>query len=197
LRLQEQYYKALFPEALELMDGIAAGAKDELDKSAYAGLLTHAEKILMIDSYWGLKGAPPGAFRNPKTITDSSDREDEVACSGAVILGKGTADGKAIHCSSEDQHFFPQEYLVSYIVHPADRSARSYTVTASGGEIGSEHALNDRGVVVSGYAGGGNNIANPTASAPFSGYRRPVWTGSWDAGTQLLSPIAPIKPWNC
>jgi hypothetical protein len=172
LRQQEQYYKLLLPEALELMVGVAMGAKDELDKSAYAGLLSHYDKILMINSYWGLKGAPPGTpAKNAKPTT--SDSEGEVACSGAVIFGKATADGKAIHCSSEDQHFFPQEYLVTYTVHPDDKNAHSYTVTASAGEIGSEHALNDHGVVVSGYAGGGGDIASPTLAAPFSGYRRP------------------------
>src|SRR5438094_4830952 len=33
---EEQYYKALAPEALQLMDGIARGARAELAKSAYA-----------------------------------------------------------------------------------------------------------------------------------------------------------------
>jgi len=174
VRQQEQYYKALAPEALELMEGIARGAAAELDKSAYAGILTHYEKILVINSYWGLKGAPAGRILKAEKSTAAGAAADEaVACSGAVILGKGTADGKVIHCSSEDQHFFPQEYLVTYIVHPVDKNAHTYTVTASSGEIGSEHAMNDRGVVVSGYAGGGVDIGSPSISFPFSGYERP------------------------
>ena len=185
VRRQEQYYQALAPEALELMAGIAVGAKAELDKSAYAEVMPHYEKILVINSYFGLKGAPPGS--TPKTDGDRSDIDDGdggAACSGAVILAKGTADGRVIHCSSEDQHFFPQQYLVAYIVHPSDEHALAYTVTDSAGEIGSEHALNDRGVVVSGYAGGGIDIGAPSLEAPFSGYRRPGldWqVGCWYA----------------
>jgi hypothetical protein len=173
----EHYYKALVPEALELMEGIAHGAKEELDKSSLAEVMTHYEKILMINSYFGLGGAPPtcpGASRaaNPSK-GGSGAGEVEEGCSGAVILGKGTADGKVIHVSSEDQHFFPQEYLVTYVVHPRDRRAYMYTATDSAGEIGSQTAMNDKGVVVSGYAGGGVDIGSPTCASPFSGYRRP------------------------
>src|SRR6266511_98486 len=187
---EEQYYKALAPEALELMDGIARGAKAELAKSAYANVLTDFEKILVINSYFGLKGSPPD--REPAglqgRVAAQPPGDETRGCSGAVILGKGTADGKAIHVSSEDQHFFPQEYLVTYVVHPKDKNAHSYTVTASGGEIGSEHALNDKGVVVSGYAGGGVDIAAPSLAAPFSGYRRPGL--DWQLGCWYAAAFA-------
>lgn len=183
VRRQEKYYESLAPEALELMKGIAAGASGELDKSAYASVMSHFEKVLVINSYFGLKGAPPG--RGAATASARHDDEDPtLGCSGAVILGRGTADGKAIHVSSEDQHFFPQEYLVTYIARPTDPTAHSYTATASGGEIGSEHALNDKGVVVSGYAGGKQEIGSPTLQDPFGGYRRAGldWQlGSWYA----------------
>jgi hypothetical protein len=176
VRQEEQYYQALAPEALELMDGIARGAKDELAKSPYADVMTDYEKILTINSYFGMQAPPPSRASDADRSARASERDETdptLGCSGAVILGKGTADGKAIHVSSEDQHFFPQEYLVTYVVHPADKRAHSYTVTSSAGEIGSEHALNDKGVVVSGYAGGAVGIADPTLAAPFSGYRRP------------------------
>jgi hypothetical protein len=130
------------------MKGMAVGAKKELDKSVYADLMTHYEKILLINSYFQLSVPLPGA--------GAGDAVE--ACSGAVILGKGTKDGKAIHVSSEDQHFFPQEYLVTYFVNPSDPKARRYTVTDSAGEIGSQTAMNDKGVVVSGYAGGGRDV---------------------------------------
>jgi len=169
LHEQEAYYEALVPEALEMMHGIADGAATELGASAFPRVLGHFQKILMINSYFGLKGKPP-ASDTPQT----SRPEDAVhACSGAVILGAATADGKTIHVSSEDQHFFPQEYLVTFVANPSDRRAHRFTVTDSAGEIGSEHAQNDRGVTVSGYAGGSVGILGPTLAQPFSGYRRP------------------------
>jgi hypothetical protein len=184
LRHVEHYYRHLIPEALELMEGMACGAKEELDKSALARVMTHYEKILMINSYFGLGGAPPtcpaaSQAANPSK-GGSGAGDSEEGCSGAVILGKGTADGKVIHVSSEDQHFFPQEYLVTYVVQPRDRRAHMYTVTDSAGEIGSQTAINDRGVVVSGYAGGGVDIGSPTCDSPFSGYRRPAL--DWQVG---------------
>jgi hypothetical protein len=94
------------------------------------------------------------------------------SCSGAVILGLATKAGGTIHTGSEDQHFFPQEYQVSYIASPSDKKARRYLVTDTAGEIGSQLALNDAGVTVSGYAGGSINVVGPTLSAPFAGYRR-------------------------
>jgi hypothetical protein len=153
LREEEMYYSVLVPEALELMRGMADGAKEDLDGSRYAGTMSNYEKILMINSYYGLLAQAP-------------------ACSGAVVFGSATKDGKAIHVSSEDQHFFPQEYLVTFIAVPADPHAHRFTVTDTAGEIGSEHAMNDRGVTVSGYAGGFEKIVAPTAASPFSGYRR-------------------------
>jgi hypothetical protein len=190
IRRQERYYQALAPEALELMAGIALGAKAELDKSPYAGIMTHYDKILVINSYFGLNGAPPGRMPNAGSAgSDAGDGEDAAACSGAVILAKGTADGRVIHCSSEDQHFFPQQYLVAYIVQPSDVRAHSYTVTDSAGEIGSEHALNDKGVVVSGYAGGSIDIGAPTTESPFSGYRRPGL--DWQVGCWYAAAFSP------
>lgn len=167
---EERYYQALVPEALAAMQGMAEGAGPELDKSAYAAAMSHYEKILVINSYFGLgvpggvdtkTGAAPGRAlqRGGRVGIPGQAGDGELGgCSGAVILAKGTADGKVIHVSSEDQHFFPQEYLVTYVVRPADPNAHPYTVTDSAGEIGSEHAINDRGVVVSGYAGGSVDI---------------------------------------
>jgi hypothetical protein len=60
LREQEAYYEALVPEALELMHGIADGAATELAASAFPHELDHFQKILMINSYFGLMGKPPG-----------------------------------------------------------------------------------------------------------------------------------------
>ena len=168
---QEQaYYAVLVPEALEFIQGIADGAKEDLDASAYANKMTNYEKILMINSYFGLQAMSPtvqAASNNPP-----SEEQMGPACSGAVMLGSATKDGKTIHVSSEDQHFFPQEYLVTFVANPSDKKAHRFTVTDTAGEIGSEHALNDAGVTVSAYAGGRENIAAPTLSAPFSGYRR-------------------------
>ncbi len=168
---QDAYYKDLVPEALDLMKGIADGAKEDLDISIYADKMTNYEKILMINSYFGLQGRPPVATTAAMSAAAAGAGEVH-NCSGAVIFGNATKDGKLIHLSSEDQHFFPQEYLVTFTVKPSDPRAHRYTITDTAGEIGSEQAINEQGVVVSGYAGGGANIANPTLDAPFSGYRR-------------------------
>jgi len=184
LREQEAYYEALVPEALEMMHGIADGAATELAASAFASELEHFHKILMINSYFGLKGKPPAS-----DIPELSPLEDAVhACSGAVILGSATRDGKTIHVSSEDQHFFPQEYLVTFVASPSDPRAHRYTVTDSAGEIGSEHTQSERGVTVSGYAGGSVDILGPTLDAPFSGYRRPGL--DWQVGDFYAAAFA-------
>jgi len=181
---QEQYYEFLLPEALEMMHGIADGASEELAASAFPRELGHFHKILMINSYFGLKGKPPEA------ATASLAPEDETihCCSGAVILGPATQNGKAIHVSSEDQHFFPQEYLVTFIANPSDPRASRYTVTDSAGEIGSEHAQNVHGVTSSGYSGGTLGILGPTLDRPFSGYRRPGL--DWQVGNFFVAAFA-------
>jgi hypothetical protein len=168
---QQNYYSTLVPEALEFMQGIADGAKEELDSSVFSTTMTNYEKILMINSYFGLL-AKPASAQFSSAASSSGDLVGP-ACSGAVIFGAATKDGRAIHVSSEDQHFFPQEYLVTFVASPSDKAAHKFTVTDTAGEIGSEHALNSAGVTVSGYAGGGIGVASPTLSAPFSGYRRP------------------------
>jgi hypothetical protein len=183
LRQQEAYYALLVPEALELMHGIAEGAAAELASSVFARELSHFDKIMMINSYFGLKGRPPAT-----TLAEVTADCGVHCCSGAVILGPATRHGKSIHVSSEDQHFFPQEYLVSFIARPSDPRAHRYTVTDSAGEIGSEHAQNDRGVTVSGYAGGGIGILGPTLGDPFSGYRRPGL--DWQVGDFYAAAFA-------
>ena len=181
---QASYYSALLPEALELMQGIAEGAKEDLDSSTYAKTMANYEKILMINSYFGLQAKPPA---NSSAVA-SSPEEVGPACSGAVMFGSATKNGKTIHVSSEDQHFFPQEYLVTFVVNPSDKTAHRFTVTDTAGEIGSEHALNDAGVSVSGYAGGRLNIARPTLSSPFSSYRRAGL--DWQVGDFYVAAFA-------
>ncbi len=184
LRQQEHYYEALVPEALEMMQGIADGAGAELAASAFPQELSHFHKILMINSYFGLQAKAPAA----ETAELASPEDDVHCCSGAVILGPATRDGKTIHLSSEDQHFFPQEYLVTFVVRPSDPRAYRYTVTDSAGEIGSEHAQNEKGVTVSGYAGGTVGVLGPTLSRPFSGYRRPGL--DWQVGNFYAAAFA-------
>ena len=184
LREQNRYYEFLVPEALELMHGIADGASTELAHSAFPRELSHFHKILMINSYFGLQMKPPTSH-----VAQLAPVDDFVhTCSGAVIFGSATRDGKTIHCSSEDQHFFPQEYLVTFIANPSDKRAHRYTITDSAGEIGSEHAQNDRGVTVSGYAGGSFGILGPTLVHPFSGYRRPGL--DWQVGDFYAAAFA-------
>ncbi len=185
---EDAYYKDLVPEALQMMKGIAAGAKKDLDQSIYADKMTNYEKILMINSYFGMQAKPPVATSASAASPAASGAEDVHSCSGAVIFGNATKDGKLIHVSSEDQHFFPQEYLVTFIANPSDKRAHRYTITDTAGEIGSEHAINDHGVSVSGYAGGGINIASPTVDAPFSGYRRPGL--DWQVGDFYAAAFA-------
>lgn len=181
---QEAYYEFLVPEAIEMMHGIADGAATELSSSAFPRALSHFHKILMINSYFGLQAKPPVS-----AVAEVAPADDAVhCCSGAVILAPATRDGKAIHVSSEDQHFFPQEYLVTFIAHPSDARAHRFTVTDSAGEIGSEHAQNDRGVTVSGYAGGHLGILGPTLAHPFSGYRRPAL--DWQVGDFYAAAFA-------
>lgn len=181
---QEKYYEFLLPEALEMMHGIADGASQELAASAFPRELSHFHKVLMINSYYGLKGKPPESA----TATVASSDETIHCCSGAVILGPATLHGKAIHVSSEDQHFFPQEYLVTFIANPSDPRASRYTVTDSAGEIGSEHAQNAHGVTSSGYSGGTRGILGPTLAHPFSGYRRPGL--DWQVGNFYVAAFA-------
>jgi hypothetical protein len=171
-----------------MMHGMADGAATELSTSAFPRELSHFNKILMINSYYGLKGKPPVS----STAELASADDDIHCCSGAVILGSATRDGKAIHVSSEDQHLFPQEYLVTFIANPTDPRACGYTVTDCAGEIGSEHAQNDRGVTVSGYAGGslGHSRADPRGSVLRLSQTR-VSTGSWGTFTGQRSPVRP------
>ncbi len=184
LAQQEHYYQLLLPEALDMMHGIADGSASELAASAFPRELSHFHKILMINSYYGLKGKPPESATAAVASIDDAIH----CCSGAVILGSATRSGKAIHVSSEDQHFFPQEYLVTFIANPTDPRASRYTVTDSAGEIGSEHAQNAHGVSVSAYAGGSNSILGPTFDQPFSGYRRPGL--DWQVGNFYAAAFA-------
>lgn len=184
LNAQRAYYEMLVPEALELMQGIADGAAADLRSSEFAAALSDPDKILMINSYFGLQGRPPRS----ETAGLAPEDENTHCCSGAVMLPAATAAGQTIHCSSEDQHFFPQEYLVTFVAQPTDPRAHRYTITDSAGEIGSEHALNERGVSVSGYAGGGMKILSPTLSRPLSGYRRPGL--DWQVGDFFAAAFA-------
>ena len=56
---QREYYELLVPEALEMMHGIADGAAPNSQFRPFPANWADFYKILMINSYYGLKGKPP------------------------------------------------------------------------------------------------------------------------------------------
>lgn len=148
------------PEAIEFMQGIAKGSEEELNKSFYA-VGNSFDKVVVINHYFALRRIfneqwTPG--KEVKIVASSGKNipEELAACSGMVVLGTfggPTKDRTTIHSGTKDQQFFPQMYQVSYVAVPSDPNAHKFWTLSSAGEIGGQMAGNDKGVIVSGYAG--------------------------------------------
>lgn len=142
------YLSQLTPEATEFMQGIAEGSKAELAKSVYASIGDPYDKILIINHYFACRRTG-GEYKNwAETLP---------ACSGVVVIGGldgPTKDRTTIHGGTKDQQFFPQCYQVTYTTTPSDPKANRIWTIASAGEIGGQMVGNNKGVIVTGYAGG-------------------------------------------
>ena len=152
------------PEGVEFMKGIADGSADELAKSTYAGIGTAMDKVLIVNHYFALRRVTGTQHTWEGTVAVNSNyaavpfAEDTLpACTGVVAIGGldgATVDRTTIHGGTKDQQFFPQLYQVTYTTSPADPKANRIWTVASAGEIGGQMAGNDKGLIVTGYAGG-------------------------------------------
>lgn len=158
-----KYLSQLVPEAVEFMQGIAKGASPELAKSLYASIGDDYDKILIINHYFaarrvsGTQHKWAGTVMEGAPIQIAETEEDYPACSGVVVIGKldgPTKDRTTIHGGTRDQVFFPQLYEVTYTLSPSDPNANRIWTIASAGEIGGQMVGNDKGVIITGYAGG-------------------------------------------
>lgn len=158
-RLFGEYLAKLVPEAVEFMQGIAEGASPELAKSCYASIGDDFDKILIINHYFACRRVMGHQYLGEGKVSAGQpfDPETLPACSGVVVLGKldgPTKDKTTIHGGTRDQVFFPQLYEVTYTTSPSDPKAHRIWTIASAGEIGGQMVGNDKGVIVTGYAGG-------------------------------------------
>jgi hypothetical protein len=158
-----KYLDQLVPEAVQFMQGIARGAAPELALSTYAAIGNNYDKILIINHYFATRRVSGTQYKWPGTVAaepvDMATfvESDLPACSGVVVLGKldgPSKDKTTIHGGTRDQVFFPQLYEVTYTTTPSDPKAYRIWTMASAGEIGGQMVGNDKGVIVTGYAGG-------------------------------------------
>jgi len=166
------YLEMFCPEAIQFMRGMAKGAAPELEKSFYK-VGDSFDKVVLINHYFAVKRSvrtqwnpgdpvlPPEEEEiivSPTCDLDIPDPEDEIACSGMVVIGSidgPTKDRTTIHSGTKDQHFFPQMYQVTYVANPSDPNGHKFWTLSSAGEIGGQMAGNDKGLIISGYAGPG------------------------------------------
>jgi hypothetical protein len=148
------------------MQGIAEGASSELAKSTYAHIGNDYDKVLIINHYFALRRVYGNQYMWPGTVAvvegsldlaESFAEDTMPACSGVVVIGKldgPTKDRTTIHGGTRDQVFFPQLYEVTCTTTPSDPNAHRIWTIASAGEIGGQMVGNDKGLIVTGYAGG-------------------------------------------
>ena len=161
-RLFGEYLAKLVPEAVEFLRGIAHGSEPELAKSVYADYGDAFDKVLLINHYFALRRVLGNQYLGGGVVAwserSSPPGDDELpACTGVVILGGiggASVDRMTYHGGTKDQVFFPQLYQVTYTTTPSDPKAHRIWTLSSAGEIGGQMAGNDKGVIVSGYAGG-------------------------------------------
>lgn len=163
-RLFAKYLEQVLPEGVEFMKGIADGASDELAKTTYKNTGNDFDKVVIINHYFALRRVTgtqhtwPGTVAvNQPQIAQAFDEDTLPACSGVVVIGGldgPTKDRTTIHGGTKDQQFFPQLYQVTYTTSPSDPNANRIWTVSSAGELGGQMAGNDKGVSVSGYAGG-------------------------------------------
>jgi len=151
----------LRPELVEMLDGIAEGASEELDRAAHAEACSHFLKIALIN-YSSLSclhpgwdfaadrpavtgpGAPGGPPPGPGADSD---------CNGFWVKGEATRTGHTYATrTAQSKHVEAggsvQQRQVSYIAIPDDPAARVFWGNGRAGNLGGLGGglMNDRGV---------------------------------------------------
>ena len=151
----EKQIALLSPEMIEFMQGIAAGAEKELNKSVYIGQSSNYMRILaqqmercLLPSFEELlkKDGNPGL---PGTTSSISDPESEQACNGWWVTGPATKDGETYITRHSQSPGVDSEnaHGVAFVLIPEDRNASVTFVQAPAGDIGgSGQSFNEYGV---------------------------------------------------
>ena len=153
----EDQIAALSFGLVELMQGVADGAANELKKSPYAEDSTNYYKILNTNIFdaW--------SWRHPAALPWKSDMDGRDGCSSFVTIGSDVnRDDEMIATHNRHCPFNPKCYHIVYVGRPINGNA--FWVLTPGGAGSGCQIVNDKGVSVILNAGG-NQHAEHNANA--------------------------------
>ena len=149
--LQRSYAELshLRPELIEMLEGMAKGAADELDQCVHAGACTHFLKIALINYSstshfhpdWDFSKDCPAPAGSPGSPGHpSSPPEDDADCNGFWVKGEATRTGHSYATrTAQSRHIEPggsaRERQVSYVAIPDDPAARVFWGNSRAGNL--------------------------------------------------------------
>ena len=150
--LQRSYaeFSYLYPELIQMFEGIAKGAAGSLDACVHADACPHFLKIGLLNYSSTLHFHPdwhfgrdcPARVENSGTVSDPSPPlEDDADCNGFWVKGKATRTGHTYATrAAQSRHVEPggsaRERQVSYVAVPDDPAARVFWGNGRAGNLG-------------------------------------------------------------
>ena len=164
MKLYEAQIKALNPDIVDFMHGIAEGAAKWLNQSAYAipnNPLNSSdyERVLAVNIYdeW--------VMNHPSTFPDGSNAFGGIAkaplskglasCSAFAARGRATADGKTIAAHNRHGPYDPRIYQQAYVIAP--KGENDAWVLSNCPQVAANQVVNNKGVSIILLFGGSSN----------------------------------------
>lgn len=162
--LQRSYAELshLRPELIEMLEGMAKGAAEELDWCVHADACTHFLKVALINyastsqfhPHWDFGNDRPARAASPGTRAHASPAPDDDAdCNGFWVKGEATRTGHTYATrTAQSMHVEAggsgRERQVAYVAIPEDAAARVFWGNGRAGNLGGIGGglMNDRGV---------------------------------------------------
>lgn len=164
IKLYEAQIKALDPNLVEFMKGIADGAADWLNQSIYANAQhplcsTNYERVMAVNVYDEWVMIHPGAFPDGSSTyggTATAPPVKEIAsCSAFAARGAATADGRTIAAHNRHTPYDPRVYQQTYVIAPP--GGNTAWVLSNCPQVAANQIVNEKGLTVILLFGGASN----------------------------------------
>ena len=164
MKLYEAQIKALNPDLIDFMHGMAEGAAKWLNQSIYADrthplYASNYERVLAVNIYNEWVMFHPVKFPDGSSTFGGTTKppiSSEIAsCSAFAVRGSATTDGKTIAAHNRHGPYDPHIYQQAYVISPSDGNVA--WVLSNCPQVAGNQVVNSKGVTIICLFGGVSN----------------------------------------
>ena len=162
IKLFEASIKALDPNLIDFLHGIADGAAPWLNQSVYASEATNYERVMAVNIYDEWYMNHPTIFPDGTSTYGGTEQPPPVrgiaSCSAFAARGKATVGGVTISSHNRHTPMDPRNYQQAYMINPP-RGNLAW-VLSNCPQVAANQVVNEKGVSIILLFGGASNPAS-------------------------------------